>query len=56
MAVSRKCDNCFEVKRCRMVVTREGIEYLCGRCVRELGYDAGTAVNWQDEREEVSER
>jgi hypothetical protein len=28
--VSLKCSNCPTVKRCALVRTRDGIEYLCG--------------------------
>lgn len=37
--ISRPCSNCGEVKRCAMVKTPLGAEYLCRPCIRELGYD-----------------
>ena len=36
--VSLKCSNCLKVKRGAMVRARDGIEYLCGLCRRQLGY------------------
>jgi hypothetical protein len=35
---SMKCAHCLEIKRCRMVKGRQGYEYLCKPCCRELGY------------------
>lgn len=42
MTVSRPCDECGKVKRCRMYKCSgyecEVINYLCGPCARVLGY------------------
>jgi len=39
MGVSRPCEQCGKVKRCRMHLDREGaMVYLCGPCARELGF------------------
>lgn len=46
MAVSRLCDECSKVKRCRMYAVDPteqetsiaGHPYLCRSCARELGY------------------
>lgn len=37
--VSRQCDNCNKVRRCQMIVTSVGIEYVCRPCLRELEGD-----------------
>ncbi len=44
--VSKPCDNCNTVKKCKMHYTVEEtpgsvgrIEYLCNKCAKELGYD-----------------
>lgn len=34
------CYHCGRVKRCRMILGRLGVEYLCRPCLRELGYPA----------------
>ena len=40
--VSRRCDHCSMIKRCRMVVDSGGrIAYLCPPCAKALEYDAG---------------
>ena len=39
--VSRPCDNCRKVKRCRMIVTSAGVEYVCTPCWRELNAEEG---------------
>jgi hypothetical protein len=50
MAVSKKCEQCSKVKRCRMFVEKRDSfiggrlvmmtsqVYLCAPCARELGY------------------
>ncbi len=47
MAVSRPCEECSEVKRCRMFMddTRSGEPtpiYLCGPCAAEHGFSQGS--------------
>jgi len=32
------CYHCSAIKRCRMIRGLYGIEYVCKRCARELGY------------------
>jgi ribosomal protein S27AE len=41
MSVSRPCEQCDTVRRCRMFIdgTTGRPVYLCGACARELGYD-----------------
>jgi len=41
MSVSRPCEQCDAVKRCRMHIdaTTGRPIYLCGPCARELGYE-----------------
>jgi hypothetical protein len=53
MGVSRKCDNCFLVKRCLMAVTRAGKEYLCRPCIRKLGYVLVKVTNLTDKPNRV---
>jgi hypothetical protein len=37
--VSRECEECGRVRRCRLVVEPSGrVGSLCRRCARELGY------------------
>jgi hypothetical protein len=39
MMISRECDECGRVRRCRLVIEPSGrVSYLCRRCARELGY------------------
>lgn len=40
MGVSRRCDECGEIKRCSMHVVGESkvIVYVCKPCARRLGY------------------
>lgn len=39
MAVSRTCDECLKIKRCRLYRRDDGLLcYLCRRCARVLGY------------------
>jgi hypothetical protein len=38
--ISRVCDECNAIKRCRLYLDRENlIVYLCRRCARELGFE-----------------
>lgn len=43
MAVSRKCDECGKLARCRMHLVGEAktITYVCKPCERKLGYRKG---------------
>lgn len=45
MSVSRRCEECGKVKRCRMHVVGENktIAYVCAPCARRLGYTKHTA-------------
>ena len=36
--VSKKCDHCGEVKRCRMFLEDGKPVYLCAPCAKELGF------------------
>lgn len=37
--VSRRCEQCYDVKRCLMYLDRDGHPtYLCARCARELEF------------------
>lgn len=40
MAVSRECEQCNEVKRCRMYIDENigAVIYMCMGCAQELGY------------------
>lgn len=38
MSVSRPCEECSKVKRCKLYGDNARHAYLCGPCARELGY------------------
>ena len=47
MAVSRPCDQCGDVKRCKMYMDDTGMGepvpcYMCNVCAQELGFSAGS--------------
>lgn len=37
--ISRRCEECSAVKRCRLFVDHGVIVYLCWRCAKALGFE-----------------
>lgn len=45
MAVSMRCEQCFQVKRCKLYLDQDqATVYLCRPCARELGFLEGGEV------------
>lgn len=49
MPVSRPCEECSAVRRCRLFLDRDGVAvYLCAPCARGLGFSAPGAKRLDD--------